>query len=531
MLRTLHRSFSQQTQRVLDSLGLKLKAPVPQSETSDTIQQSEKVKVRLNGTKFNQVKTYDESLNFLNAVDEKLELPPKLDEINRKNEVVRSWIDNFQEKAGPIIDAYEDPGPKGVYWFEPESEAELEDCELIESSEFYPLMRAFKDKEKGPKISEEDFENWVRNIPDSDYKFYPGSKKGSKPEDDPEHWAKWYLENQPSKVLAAAGGDWDPMTEILEDDPHKELETAENMVYSDPRQIFIESEFDAHGYFKQNPEAALFEGDSDINTIASFAPPEIEGMLPLIPKNVQPDLMGFHESMNNWMSFRFVPLYFNYFPNLKEKLEEISKQNIEFHATTPGTLNYFETLPKWYRDHRLVQAASVLLDKHQPLMPRKKKELFLNKLCNFLTPRSPEKYMFLQEYFIKPEIPDMALKGAEKAGASDLQLASTQKQEELDEVEKLLQETEDEDEQEVNDRMKRMLGEDTVVKDDILYVPEEIQDYGIDWFDYDPENPKGKIPCTLTYYDNQDGYWNDWIKVKRERIGMPEISVRKFFKH
>ena len=69
-------------------------------------------------------------------------------------------------------------------------------------------------------------------------------------------------------MLAASGGEWDHMTEMQEDEPQVELETAENMVYSDPRQIFLESEFDAHGYFKQNPEAALFDAQSlNVDTV------------------------------------------------------------------------------------------------------------------------------------------------------------------------------------------------------------------------------------------------------------------------
>lgn len=529
MLRTLQRSFSQQKQRVLDSLGLRLKTSIPQEESLDILQASEKVTVKLAAAKLKEVPTYEDTMTFLGSVDEKVELPPRLDQINKETDVVRSWLENFDSKSKELIDAFEDPGPKGVYWFS--EEGSNQESEMVNSADFYPLMNKLKSKEKLLDISEEDFVKLIRNTPESDYKLYPGTKKGPNPEDDLDAWGKWYLENQPSNVLAASGGEWDPMIELQEDEPELELESADNSVHSDPRQIFLESEFDAHAYFKQNPEADLFEGQSDINTIASYAPTEIEGMLPLLPKELPPDLIGFHESMNNWMSFRFVPLYFTHFPEMRRIYDEISQQKIETITTIPSPLNYFETLPKWYKDHRLVQASTVLLDKYHPLMPRKKKELFLNKLCNFLTPRSPEKFMFLQEYFIKAEIPEMALKGAEKLGTGELQFNITPKEEEVDEITKLLEESEEDEELLVNEKMKRMLGEDTVVKNEVIYAPEEIPDYGIDWFDYDTENPKGKIPCTLTYYDNDDGYWNDWIKVKRERIGMPEISVRKFFKH
>jgi hypothetical protein len=60
---------------------------------------------------------------------------------------------------------------------------------------------------------------------------------------------------------------------------------------------------------------------------------------------------------------------------------------------------------------------------------------------------------------------------------------------------------------------------------------DDIPDYGTDWFTRDHENPNGPIPASLTFYDNDDGYWDDWIKTKRERAGPPEIFNRPWFKH
>jgi len=35
----------------------------------------------------------------------------------------------------------------------------------------------------------------------SEIKIYPGSPKGPNPEDDPEFYSKWFVENQPKKIL------------------------------------------------------------------------------------------------------------------------------------------------------------------------------------------------------------------------------------------------------------------------------------------------------------------------------------------
>ena len=37
-------------------------------------------------------------------------------------------------------------------------------------------------------------------IPIEEIKFYPGSSKGKEPEDDPEAYTKWYIENQPESL-------------------------------------------------------------------------------------------------------------------------------------------------------------------------------------------------------------------------------------------------------------------------------------------------------------------------------------------
>ncbi len=36
----------------------------------------------------------------------------------------------------------------------------------------------------------------------SEVKIYPGSDKGPRPEDDPEFYTKWFVENQPKKTIA-----------------------------------------------------------------------------------------------------------------------------------------------------------------------------------------------------------------------------------------------------------------------------------------------------------------------------------------
>jgi len=55
-------------------------------------------------------------------------------------------------------------------------------------------------------------------------------------------------------------------------------------------------------------------------------------------------------------------------------------------------------------------------------------------------------------------------------------------------------------------------------------------DRNINWFERNHENSDGLIPSTITFYDNKDGYWDHWIKTKRERAGLPEIGSRPYFR-
>lgn len=45
-----------------------------------------------------------------------------------------------------------------------------------------------------------EFDKEYKNV-DEIVRFYPGSEKGPLPEDDPEHYSKWFVQNQPFKEI------------------------------------------------------------------------------------------------------------------------------------------------------------------------------------------------------------------------------------------------------------------------------------------------------------------------------------------
>lgn len=204
-------------------------------------------------------------------------------------------------------------------------------------------------------------------------------------------------------------------------------------------------------------------------------------------------------------------------------------------------------LPKYYKEHRTVQNLVNLLEKRHPYLSRERKEKYVNRLCSFLTPKNPEIWKFLQELespSTKPQNFDELIKAL---GAEDDDLAIRDSRDALTTSSSSDSDTSDSasgseftssSSSEMDDLAKDKLlleevgAEYQAEKGAVQLIKyDKLPDYGIDWFTRKHENPNGPIPSTLTYYDNDDGFWDDWIKYKRERAGAPEMYSREFFKH
>lgn len=58
-------------------------------------------------------------------------------------------------------------------------------------------------------LKENDFDKPFDFDPEEIIKYYPGSPKGPLPEDDPEHYSKWFMKNQPVEQIYGKGVDPD----------------------------------------------------------------------------------------------------------------------------------------------------------------------------------------------------------------------------------------------------------------------------------------------------------------------------------
>ncbi|OMJ95314.1 hypothetical protein SteCoe_1374 [Stentor coeruleus] len=529
------------------------------------------------------------------------------------------------------------------------------------------MMRNKKSEGSGVeyhKLPDSIFKNHDMNT----IKFYPG-KVSATGEIDLNHWSLWYLRNQPEDIAALQESDWEPLEMnkerisdaeemILHDEINKnelvdkEQETGESTEISenlateeggsdelkdesgnrasgsDSLQCPMIDEFMDREYnFYEELRAKgmhVYLSKAGAKTTSFYSALESPDYLPPAPPVTSLDLVSLSNDIENWCLFRNVPHFYQKLKEYDKMEDSLFTDRPWIPVRLPSIINYYETLPNYYKSHRLVQAVVSCLERFHPRMSRKHKELLINQLCNLITPRNPQKYLFLQEYINLPDSDEEEgvkeedeeqvefeidketgmvtglkqkkheMSGSESSEDEDEDLAKKKEKksakkgkskhesdEESDEDDKKKKkgkgkeaqgkgkkgkeedddDDDDDDEEEEeelegyvedenefrprviksfdtkeetalspDEQLQMLLGEsiETTDQDDYTF---DIVDRNVDWFTMDLENPDGIIPSTLTFYDNKDGYWDHWIKEKRDRAGLPEISNRPYFKH
>ena len=400
-----------------------------------------------------------------------------------------------------------------------------------------------------------------------DIKYYPGSELGPEPQDDPEAWVEWFINNQP-RSLYALGETWSPEDIMMKEDGHEALgaqkdeadkdeseeedakeeefdledsdnpEDPENSRSSSNRktnespfdpsyvgghypvdttpETFLTTEYNFSEMRQLHPDREYFEGDNK-GVMVSHSPMGEIDELPIAPHNMNPEYEKGMMDLDRWAVFRMMPQLLKYKGNVNQFLDDLqSKESAAGPIGLPSVIPYFETLPKWFQEQRCVQGFVTNLERYKPEMTRLAKEEMINLLCYYLTPKDPKRLLFLQEFYEKKYLP----RPSELEGEDDYEEMDIETQKKMGVIEETAEM-----------KVLKILGEESGARDEEVLEIGEIEDYGVDWFTVNEENPKGKLPITLTYYDNADGYWDNWIRAKRDRYGPPEIVTRKHFKH
>ena len=505
------RNFSEETkvhQRVLSEIGIKAKLPEKTQPPKE-----EKLIVNPDLPSPEREREIFSLFNSFEPTQNKL--PPKIQKLKEEWDSVEKYLGERQRHRAEYIKKALDPGPKGILWDDSPNPALIK-FEELKSYQRHNERRAKNQYqvpvEKIPKHLGEPVDS-------SEIKYYPGSAYGPGIEDDPEHWGEWFVQNQPPSISKNSTEPWQPQDSI----PEEEKETIPIKVIPDPVKIFLTTEFDIEKFKNFKPDEEFFERTEEVEMYSSYPAQKDLEDLPPVPPELPISREEIYATLDNWQTFRSIPMI----PRMIQKEKEIIKDTTEElkEIPLPSPVNYYEMLPNYYKEHRLVQSVTTILEHRKPEVNRKHKEFFLNRLCNMLTPKDPKKYLFLQEYFVKKKMPDLSdLKVGEKIAKEE--------EEEEEEVPETLDHKEPESEiQKAEAELRRILGEEVEEGQSEVLKFDEIQDYGVDWFTENYENPDGKIPSFVNFYDNEDGYWDEWIKHKRERNGLPEMTKRPFFRH
>lgn len=240
------------------------------------------------------------------------------------------------------------------------------------------------------------------------------------------HWAQWYLNNQPKDIADLDKSDWEPVSlnfervsdedELINQlernekygntDPQNESRAigsgTENILQADLIEEFMEREYNFKADVRRGTLQSFLTTDYASN--ASFHTPlEDYNFLAPCPPKVKMDYIGFNNDMEAWGVFRMFPMIQKIAKDIRDMDEKFNTDKEWVPVKLPSLINYYETLPNYYKNHRFIQAMTLILEKYHPKVPRKRKELFINRFCNILTPKNPEKLKFLQEYLPLPK--------------------------------------------------------------------------------------------------------------------------------
>lgn len=153
----------------------------------------------------------------------------------------------------------------------------------------------------------------------SEVKIYPGSDKGPNPEDDPENYSRWFIENQPKQIYP------DGYTNDYRDigAKRKYVEVLRDLTENIEHKSFVhyfqkEDEIYPLSNYKGIPEQVFFdreeynvENDDElpaVNVTSSMNPDELAPL----PSDHTYDYQQVHWELERWSIFRGLPMMMQY---------------------------------------------------------------------------------------------------------------------------------------------------------------------------------------------------------------------------
>lgn len=279
------------------------------------------------------------------------------------------------------------------------------------------------------------------------------------------------------------------------------------------------------------------EGPDTYHIASSMEPDEMSVSDPNMVFQFQEQV----QKNQNWQEFRGLPYVNKVADALIQLMKEGDPNSNEFQMLVKQTYQhiptlwaYFGTLPSWARTHPLIQCVFLVLEFSSQRMSMRQKEKALNFSCTALFPidhRILEYFEFantcklrLNDKLAKQMIAELPPKPIDI-----FDLNSTGEDHKMEEDAVLSFSIDDEDDSEPKDE---------VVEEEESEEEEHVgKDQGISDF---LTAPYPDIHATaefkrfeLDYYDNDDGFWDEWIAQKQHSYIHDQnmMTGRTFFKH
>jgi hypothetical protein len=244
-----------------------------------------------------------------------------------------------------------------------------------------------------------ELDSWfAQKIDLSEVKEYPGSEKGPHPADDVENYSRWFIENQPKSIYP--DGEYGDFQDIGAKRKYVQMvrDMSENTEQKTPINYFLEEdEIYPLASYNGQPEFSIFErerynveNDDELPSVTMSTNMGPNELAPL-PSEHTLNYQQVHWELERWTVFRGLPQMMHYdqtMLNFFKGLRQGTLRVPDFVNTVnpPSLFAYYETLPKWAREHPAVRNVLMAFEFHKPTLNIREKEVAMNYAMSFIRP-------------------------------------------------------------------------------------------------------------------------------------------------
>jgi hypothetical protein len=346
---------------------------------------------------------------------------------------------------------------------------------------------------------------------------YPGSAKGPHPDDDPEYFADWLYRTMPEQNKEA----YSKMLETERQKQREEIGEDHPDFHEFSTNTLVGNAIPNTEIVLTHPIAAMLEQRNTSNAFHSFIPKE-EGEINPFPDQMEMDYQSAQTYIEKWAIFRLYPRINYLSENLHQAIADaMAGRHNQADVKIPSLYRYYSLLPEFARNNPIIinLVRAFEFSKHE--MTLEQKEIALNYAAQFCLPM------------------EAALEDAVKEAVISQKYIIP-----MWEEQQLLMEDADSEKSEayVPGQKKKKGVQMLQIGDEILNADRsELKPADADQMAQwnkpprlDPnvpeEDPFPILP--LDYYQNEDGFWNNYISWKEARYDeLPMMMTRRSFKH